>query len=154
VSLIQGVLLSRVRVWSGQPELMLLVVLSWATLRGEGEGLVWAFAGGLLLDLLSGGPTGTITLALIGAAFLAGLPWGEELDSRILRPLLAAITGVTAYHLILLVVLAWTGRSVDWGFSLLRVAGPSVLLNTLLAPLVQLPLAWIERRTRRERYTL
>jgi hypothetical protein len=30
------------------------------------------------------------------------------------------------------------------------VAGPSALLNTVLAPFVRQPLAWLERRTRRE----
>jgi len=49
-----------------------------------------------------------------------------------------------------LVVMAWTGYAVDWGGALLLVAGPSALFNALLAPFVQRPLGWLERRTRRE----
>jgi hypothetical protein len=67
--------------------------------------------------------------------------------------LLALMCGM-AYHLVLLVAMAWTGREVDWAFSMLRVAGPSVLLNMVLVPFVWQPLARLERRTRRERFGL
>lgn len=133
---------------------MLLVVLVWAVVRGVDEGLVWGFIGGLIVDLLSGGPLGATVVALLSTIFLAGRPWGQGLRSQVARLLLPALLGVLVYHLVLLLVLAWTGHAVDWGFALLRVAGPSALLNTLLAPFVQQPLAWLERRTRLEGFGL
>jgi len=150
VALIQTVLLSRINLWGARPELMLLVVLIWAVVRGVDEGLVWGFIGGLIVDLLSGAPMGATMLALLSVVFLAGQPWGQGLSSQVARLLLPALVGVVVYHLVLLLVLAWTGHAVDWGFALLRVAGPSALLNTMLAPFVQQPLAWLERRTRQE----
>ncbi len=133
---------------------MLLVVLAWTVVRGVDEGLVWGFVGGLVVDLLSGGPLGATMLALLAAAFLAGQPWGGGIGSPVVRLLLLAFLGVVVYHLVLLIVLAWTGHAVDWRFALLRVAGPSALLNTLLSPFVQRPLAWLERKTRGERFAL
>jgi len=133
---------------------MLLVVLAWSIVRGVDEGVVWGFIGGLIIDLLSGGPLGATALALVLAAFLAGQPWGKGLGSRVAQLLLLALMGVTVYHLVLLLVLAWTGHAVDWKFALLRVAGPSALLNTLLIPFVQQPLAWLGRRVRQEGLTL
>jgi rod shape-determining protein MreD len=150
VALIQTVLLSRINLWGARPELMLLVVLIWAVVRGVDEGLVWGFIGGLVVDLLSGAPMGVTVLALLSVVFLAGQPWGQGLSSQVAQLLLPALVGVVVYHLVLLLVLAWTGHAVDWGFALLRVAGPSALLNTMLAPFVRQPLAWLERRTRRE----
>jgi len=150
VALVQSVLLSRINLWGARPDLMLLLVLIWAVVRGMEEGLMFAFIGGLILDLFSGGPLGATPLALLAVAFLAGQPLGRGLGSPGVRVLLLALAGSLVYHLVLLAVLAWSGRAVDWAFSLLRVAGPSVLLNGLLAPFVRQPLAWLERRTRRE----
>lgn len=129
---------------------MLLVVLAWTVVRGVDEGLVWGFIGGLIVDLLSSGPLGTTALALSAAALLAGQTWGKRLGSQVVRLLLLALLSVAAYHLTLLVILAWTGHTIDWGFALLRIAGPSVLLNALLAPFVRQPLAWLGQRIRRE----
>jgi len=154
VALVQTVLLSRVSLWGARPDLMLLVVLVWAVVRGIDEGLVWGFIGGLIVDLLSGGPLGATVLALLAVAFLAGQPWGQGIGSPVVRLLPLALLSVVAYHLVLLIVLAWTGHVVDWGFALLQVAGPSALLNTLLSPFVQRPLAWLERKIRGERFAL
>jgi len=137
---------------------MLLVVLAWAVIRGVEEGLVWGFIGGLIVDLLSGGPLGATILALLAVAFLAGHSWGQGIGSPVIRLLLLAFLAVTVYHLVLLVVLAWTGYAVDsggaLGDALLRVAGPSALLNASLAPFIQRPLDWLDRKMRQERFAL
>lgn len=147
-------MLSRVNLWGARPDLMLLVVLVWAVVRGMDEGLVWGFIGGLIIDLLSGGPLAATALALLAAVFLAGQSWGQGLGSPVVRLMLLAILGVVVYHLVLLIVLAWAGYTVDWGFALLRVVGPSTLLNVVLAPFVRQPLAWLDRETREERFAL
>jgi len=150
IALIQSVWLSRVNLWGARPDLMLLVVLGWATVRNLDEGLVWGLIGGLIVDLLSGGPLGATALALLATAFLVGQPWGRGLGSQAVRLLLMAFIGILVYHLVLLIVLSWTGRTIDWRFSLLRVAAPSVLLNVVLAPFAQRLMVWLERKTRRE----
>jgi len=150
VALLQGVLFSRVSVWGARPDPMLLIVMLWAMVRGLDEGLVWGFIGGLLVDLLSGGPMGGTSLALLAAAFLAGQPWGRGLGSSVLRLLFLMFAGALAYYLVLLIALA-VGHTVAWGFSLWRVALPSTLLNVALAPFVRPLLTWLERKTRRER---
>lgn len=151
VALTQTVLLSRVDLWGARPDLVLLVVLVWAVVRGVDEGAVWGFIGGMTIDLLSGGPLGATVLALSAVALLAGQPWGRGIGSPTMRLLLLAFVAVLAHHLVLLTVLAWTGYSVDWGRAILGVAGPSALLNAALAPFVQRPLVWLERKVRRER---
>jgi rod shape-determining protein MreD len=149
VALLQGVLFSRVSLWGARPDLMLLIVMLWAMVRSVDEGLVWGFIGGLLVDLLSGGPLGGSSLALLAAAFLAGQPWGRGLSSSVMRLLLLAFAGALAYYLVLLIALT-AGHTVAWGFSLWRVALPSTVLNVALAPFVRPVLAWLERKTRRE----
>jgi rod shape-determining protein MreD len=133
---------------------MFLVVLTWAVARSVDEGLVWGFIGGLIIDLRSGGPLGATALALVIVTFLAGRQWGQGVGSLVMRLMILALVGGLVYHLVLLVVLAWTGHTVDWSFSLLRVALPSVVLNTVLAPFVWQPMIWLGRRLRREGLTL
>ena len=115
---------------------------------------MWGFIGGLIVDLLSGGPLGATPLALSAVVFLAGRSWGRGFGPPVVRLLLLAFLGVVVYHLVLLFVLTWTGHAVDWRFALMRVVGPSVLLNVVLAPFVRQPLAWLERKTRQERFAL
>ena len=150
LALVQSVWLSRVSLWGARPDLVMLVVFAWAVARGLDEGLVWGFVGGLVIDLLSGGAMGVYTLTLLVVALLAGQSWGEGLGSLLARLLLLALVCSVAYHLVLLLALSLTGREVDWGFAVVRVATPSIVLNVLLAPFVWQPLAWLERRIRRE----
>lgn len=150
----QTTLFSRVNLLGARPDLLLLIVLVWAVVRNVDEGVIWGFVGGLIIDLLSGGPLGGTSLALVAAAFLAGQPWGQGIGSPVVRLLLLALASAAAYHLILLIILSWTGHAVDWGFALLRVAGPSTLFNTVLAPFLRQPMIWLERKTRRETLTL
>ncbi len=150
IALIQSVLFSRVTLWGAHPDLLLLVVMAWASARSLDEGVVWGFIGGLIIDLLSGGPFGATALGLVLAALWAGQPWGQGFGVALLRLLLLALLGALTCHLVLLIVLAWTGHTVDWGFTLLHVTGPSALLNTILFPFVQQPAAWLAGRIRRK----
>jgi rod shape-determining protein MreD len=152
VALVQTVLLAQVNVLGARPDLMVLVVLGWAIVRGTDQALVWAFIGGLIIDLLSGGPLGATVLALLVAAFIAGQPWGLGIGASFIRLVLLAFLSVMAYHAVLLTVLAWTGHTVSWIWAMTRVAVPSAVLNAVLVPFVQRPLAWLERRLRRETF--
>ena len=151
IALIQTTVLARVSILGARPNLMVLVVLTWAVVRGLDEGLVWAFVGGLIMDLLSGGPLAGTALALVAAAYLAGQSLGEEVGSEVVRLVILAVLGVLTYHVTLLVVLGWTGHPVNWGFSLTRVAGPSVVLNAVLTPFVLQPLRWLDQVTELDR---
>jgi rod shape-determining protein MreD len=154
VALFQSVVLSQLDLWGGRPDLVLLVVLVWAVTRGVDEGMVWGFIGGLIVDLLSGGPFGTTMLALLIVAWMAGQPWGQGIGLVTMRLLLVAFIAALAYHLVLLLVLAWTGYPIVWARSILGVTIPSALLNAVLAPFVRWPLNWLERSMRRERFAL
>lgn len=154
VALIQTTFLARVSVLGARPNLMLLVVLIWAVVRGIDEGLAWAFIGGLILDLLSGGPLAGMALSLLAGAYLAGQSLGQGIGSRAARLVILTALGAMAYHLVLLIILDWSGHTVDWGFSLLRVAGPSVLLNAALAPFLLPLLTWLEQATGEDRLAI
>lgn len=126
----------------------------WSVVRGADEGVLWAFLGGLMVDLFSGGPLGATALALVVASLLSGRMLRVDLGAPTVGVVISTILAVFGYHLVLLLTLAWTGYPVSWLDALFRVAGPSALLNAILAPFVHRPMRWLERRTRRERLTL
>ena len=150
VALLQSTVLPALTIVGVKPELMLLTVLSWSLLRGVEEGLVWAFLGGMMLDLFSGGPLGASTLALLVVSFLFGLAQGSVRRTSLLLPMGAALAGTLLFQGLLLLVVQLTRGAVSWADSLIHVMLPSLAVNTLLMPVMFQALAWLDRRTGRE----
>ncbi len=141
VALFQATVLPELTVLGVKPELMLLSVLAWS-LRGPEEGLVWAFLGGLMLDVLSGGPFGASTLALLAVSFFSGLIEPSVARTSFLLPLGAALAGTLIYQSLFLLIVQLTRGAVPWADSLLRVTLPSLAINALLMPVIFRTLAW------------
>ena len=139
----QSTILTQFHLFGGTLDLGLLLVLGW-TLTGESAGgVAWGFMGGLCLDLLSGGPLGTMTLGLTAVAYLAGLTEGRFWGSHVLLPLALALLGTAVFHVVNLAVLSAAGYAVGWGAGLARVALPSALVNTLLMLPIYYALRWV-----------
>ena len=153
LALVQDIVLTQLSVAGGRFNVVLLAVVAWGLLRGPAESMIWAFIGGLMLDLFSGGPLGGITLALLIVAFLASRQWGSELGSVHVQLILLGLILSFLYHILLLIILSWRGYPVNWAYSLPQVAAPSAALNAVLAPFIYRPLAWLDRRTRPEGLT-
>jgi rod shape-determining protein MreD len=133
-----------------KPDLLLLMVISWSLLRGAKEGLIWALVGGIGLDLLSGAPFGTSTVALAALSLLAGRGELSVFRTHIALPLVATLIATLAYDLFFLLLLYARGNSMAWTDSLIKVVLPSTLFNVLLSPFVYKALYWLHRRTGRE----
>lgn len=146
----QSTAISRIIILGVKPELVLMVIASWSLLRGTKEGLVWAFIGGICLDLLSGASFGMMTIALLTVSFIAGLGESSVFRTHIVLPLVIALITTLVYDLIILVILDLTGHPVVWLDSLTRIMLPSAVVNALLMPLVFWPLQWLHRKTGRE----
>jgi rod shape-determining protein MreD len=162
VAIIEATVLPHLRVGNAQPDLVLLVVGAWSLRRGVEEGAVWAFVGGLFLDLLSAGPRAAHLLALLAASLVLGIDPSTGLARRQTLPvsenpltlIVGVVLGTFVYHLVLLVSLQLTGYPVDWLDALTRVFGPHLVFNLVLMPVVYFGLGWLDRRTRREEFAL
>lgn len=132
-ALLQSNVLSLFRLQGGQPDLVLLVVVAWSLLGRDAEGIAWAFAGGLLLDLFSGAPLGVSSVGLVLAAFVAGLGTGKIGPDNIALPPLMGIAGTLIFHVTTLLLLVAFGlQPPTWLDSLSYVTLPSGLLNLVL----------------------
>jgi rod shape-determining protein MreD len=145
IAVFQSTLLPHLRIWGVFPNLMLVVVVSWSLLRGADQGLVWAFVGGALIDVLSGGPMGVATLSLMAVAFLAGIGEVNIFRTHVALPLAAVLLSTLLYGLLILLALQLTGQTVDWTGSMMSAILPSAVVNTLLTPVIYVTIHWLHR---------
>ena len=141
--IVQGTLLARFRLFGASPNLLLVVVVCWSLLHTVSEGLLWAFVGGLGVDLIAGLPLGTTPLALMPTCFLAGLGRSSIFTNSVLLPALLVALATLIFGWINLILLNARGVPVDWAGSALRVMLPELALNVLLALVIYPVLRWL-----------
>jgi rod shape-determining protein MreD len=148
LAIFQATAAPQVRIAGGSLTLLLLCVMSWEQIEEQGEGYVWAFSGGVFLDLLSGGPFGISILALLAATFVAGLLGGGLFRDRLLLPLVTAVAGTFAYNGVYLLLLRIFGVPVNLVDALVQVVLPSAVINMLAGPIVARLMLALHRRVK------
>ncbi len=74
-ALLELTLVPYLQIGGTQPDLVLVLAVAWALVAGLEGGLVWAFVGGLMLDVLAARPLGStafVLLVCVGAATALG----------------------------------------------------------------------------------
>ncbi len=134
-----------------QPNLALVMILVWSALRGMPEGLTWAFALGILFDVLAVDPLGTNALALLPVVLLAGASRRRFFQSSLIFPMALAVVA-TVVHGVGLQLLRGGGIPPS---TLLRFILLQAVLNAIVVPPLYLAAAAMNRRIamRRRRYT-
>src|SRR5512140_2195064 len=113
-----------------QPVLVLAAI--WTVIGGLEAGLVWAFVGGLALDVLSQRPLGASAFSLLIAMGAASLVGTALTRVRILAPVVATAAASLVYSMLLLLVTSLLdGSAVPDG--VLQMVVPTAVYNTLLA---------------------
>ena len=130
----QATVFPMVRVLGGMgPDLVLVLILVWSGLRGSREGLVWAFALGLLLDLLTLDPLGVNALALIPVALIGGVASRRLFHSGLIIPMVAVVAATLAHQVVSVSLVALTGLHYPLLVSV-KVGVLTALLNVLVVP--------------------
>ncbi len=151
VVIVQATVMPELEIAGGIPDLVLLVVLAWTLMAGYERGLVWAFVGGILQDLISAVPLGTTSLALVIVTSLAALALGQISPRNLVYPALAALGATLVAHLVSLAVLFVAGRPLPLIATLLSVTLPGMAYNAVvMIPVYRLLGAfYVARRPRR-----
>ena len=131
-AMLNATLMAEFRLAHGAPDLVFLLVVSWALLANTRDALFWAVVGGVLQDLFSIAPLGTSALGLVVVVFLADVLFGQISPRNILIPLAVAAFGTLIDHLLILFTLRATGTFVPLQRGLLYVTVPTLLYNLLL----------------------
>lgn len=145
--LLQAVVFPAFGLTAGQPDLIVVLVLTWSILDNDREGMAWAFTGGLFLDLLSGAPLGVSSLLLVPLAFVLGFAEAQVYRRNVFLPLLLMALGAGVYHIGYLVLLSVLNISaISLSDALFSIALPSVVFDVILVlPALRLLAVWYDR---------
>lgn len=148
---LQSSLAPYIRLFSGQPNLVLLIVIAWALDIDWREAFSWALIGGVLQDLMSIAPLGTSALPLIVAVFVA-----KQLDRQfeglsILIYFFVAVVASLAAQVVLFVGLGLVGYPIDFVPTIRYFLLPTMAYQIALALPVYLAVRWFQRITRPRR---
>jgi rod shape-determining protein MreD len=150
-ALLESSVVPYLRLGDAQPHLVFIFAVIATVVGGFDRGLVWAFVGGLLLDILTERPLGVSAFALLicvgGVAAL-----GRVLSrARPLLPIVATLLLSLVYSMSLFVTYAALGDTTLRGDAL-RLFMPSVAYDTVIAALVgPLLISFVDRRAESER---
>ncbi|HEX3047770.1 MAG TPA: rod shape-determining protein MreD [Bacillota bacterium] len=129
------------------PDLILIMTISYGLLKGSDQGFLFGFAGGFLLDLLSGGGglIGVHALTKMATGFVAGLMEKNIFKDNLLVPALAVFIGTLFCES--LNVLLYIAFSAEYQFfhALFLNILPLAIYNSILAPVVYFLLLKLER---------
>jgi len=139
LALVQTASLPLFSLFGVHPNLVLILLVSWATVRGEAEAMVLIPVAGLSLGLLDSQPVGLHLLALAPLAVLSLARPSGFVQADLLMALGLALAATLAYEGIFLVILRLTGESLNWWGNLSQVVVPAAIANTLLT----LPVYWL-----------
>ena len=120
------------------PNLPLVLLLVWSSIRGIREGLFWAFGIGLLLDILALDPLGSNGLAFLAVVLLGGLGARRFFSSRLIFPVVLAVIATVFHGLVILIVRNAEGGATPLS-SIIRPVLSQAILNAILVP----PCYWI-----------
>jgi rod shape-determining protein MreD len=125
-------LMAEFRIGGGAPDLVFMLVVSWALLSTLQEALVWAVVGGVVKDALSVAPLGTSALGMVIVVFLVNSLLGTVRRTNLIIPLPVIAVGTVIYHLAILAVLQIVGYGLPLGEGLLYVTLPTMVYNMIL----------------------
>ena len=150
-ALLQSAVVPFLSVGGARPNLPFLVAGSWSLAAGAGEGVWWAFVGGLAADLLSGGPLGAFAVASLPPVAAIGL--GERPAPRPVPVLLGAVYLVAAAFvagILYTLALAIAGTPVpDLTGLAIQIGGGAIFTGTLA--IATYPIArWLSRHTEKQ----
>jgi rod shape-determining protein MreD len=150
-ALLESSVVPYLRLGDAQPHLVFVFAVVVTVVGGFERGLVWAFVGGLLLDVLTQRPLGVSAFALLlvvgGTAAL-----GRLLSrARPILPIVATLLLSLVYSMSLFVTYAALGDASLRGDPL-ALFGPSVAYDVVLAALIgPLLVSFADRRAESER---
>jgi len=128
------------------PNLVLIIVIVITWTRGQRAGLVWACAGGLLLDLTAPGPLGPHAVALLAGAYVTGF-WVRNVDpSGPAHPVIATAVSTAIYSAVLVGADELLNLPVPAPALVLELAVVAAVYNSVLV----LPTMLVAKRLRRE----
>ena len=134
LAVLQSTILSHIQLLDGRPDAVLIAVVGWSIAGRTNEAMVWGLIGGAFLDLYSGVPFGSTSIALIIVAYLVSFPEGRFWESHVIMPLGVMLVASTVFHMLGIGTLVLIGEPIDFDTALTRVLLPSTFMGSGVDP--------------------
>jgi rod shape-determining protein MreD len=128
------------------PNIALVLLLVWSASHSIEEGLIWAFALGLWMDLLTLDPLGSHAIPLLLVALAGGVVRGRLFRSGAILPIAAVLVVTVGAGIVGLMLDFLRGERVMM-LAQLRLIVLTAFLNALVVPVVYFIVLVIERVT-------
>ncbi|MEA1939412.1 MAG: rod shape-determining protein MreD [Candidatus Caldatribacteriota bacterium] len=138
--LIQLTILNSFTLQGLKPDLILIVVIVFALVKGAGEGGIVGFGSGLLQDIFSVGLLGVNAFVKTVVGFLCGILKERIFVEHILFiiPLITLLVSIVENGLIFLVLRAFGMEYSDLILNLKQIIIPEAFYNSILSPFIYL----------------
>lgn len=131
--IVQSTVLPLIGVQGIYPDILLVVVVSYALLSGKEKGVGMGFFAGLLQDLAFGSVFGTNTLSKLAVGYFFGLAERKVFKEHVLLPVATTAVATIANSFFILVILSILGYNIDLISSLTNNVLPLAFYNLLIA---------------------
>ncbi len=115
------------------PDMLLVVVVSYALLSGKEKGFGVGFFTGLLQDLAFGNIFGINTLSKMAVGYFFGLAERKVFKEKVLLPVVATAVATLLHSLVMFIVLFLLGYKVDLLAALMNNVLPLIGYNVVIA---------------------
>lgn len=143
VALLQTTLVPALQVFNAVPNLVLVVVVGYTMEYGSQRGLMWAFIGGLWLDLLAGTPIGASAIALIIVVYVVGMVSSNLFRGHVVILALGGLLAGVLYGIIIVGILTLVGRPTVWSEVIVRVVLPNAVYDAVVLSILYPGVRWM-----------
>jgi rod shape-determining protein MreD len=119
-----------------KPDLVLVIVITYALLKGPYIGTNLGLFAGFFMDLVGGNIIGVGALCKMLAGFSAGLLEKTIFKDNLLVPVIAVFIGTIIFETLDLVIRLSFGANFTFIFAMLHTVLPVAFYNAVLAPLI------------------
>ncbi len=127
------------------PNIMLILVVSFAIMRGQMEGMLVGFFCGLLLDIFGGDSIGLYALLYLLIGYMNGTLNTQFYANNILLPLTLILGNSILYNFIIYIFSFLLRNRTDFYFYLMHVMIPETVYTFFIAIFLYNVFLWINR---------
>ncbi len=145
----QAAIMNRISIVGVHPDLIIISIILLTLISGQTSAFIFAVILALLSDAISGLPLGISVIPYLVVVLLASQ--GERIlfGARLGWPVIVTALATLAVGVITLIELSAIGWDIQWTDTLLRVLGPTVIVNTALMFLLYVPVEYALGRRKR-----
>ncbi|MBP2625972.1 MAG: rod shape-determining protein MreD [Firmicutes bacterium] len=131
--ILQSTLLPLIAIKGTCPDMLLIIVVSYALLSGREKGVGMGFFAGLLQDLAFGSIFGTNTISKLATGYIFGLAERKVFKEHVLLPVAATAVATVFNGLVMFMVLFMLGYKADIVSTFMNNVVPLVGYNVIIA---------------------